>query len=482
MAAVADLGRPGASVATSELLGGRLAVRLTVTTSVLIVVTCLILSVVLVRRHLDEIRRGLVDRGREISGFIARGAELGVLSGDVGALRQFGLVALGLPDVAYCRFFDRDGALLASIGETGSSAGAPPAARSSTDIATVEVNADVSEFQAPIFTTVLRRHRELLLGDVREEGARDQARETIERVGSVSIGMALRRLQDDRRIAFVTAMLFTLLVTILAVFSATFFTRGTLRALASAAQLAEERGRLAELKTSFVTQASHEFRTPLAVILACGTALQRFGSRMTIEQQRKRLAKIQGSVRHMTELLDDVLTLGRTESGKVLCASQPTDLEALCRDAVSDVKEAAGGGRVVLRSAVSLSEATIDPKLVRQILRNLLTNALKYSPAGGTVLLGVTRGDGLITFSVTDEGIGIPAEDLSTIFEPFHRGANVGKIQGSGLGLAITSKAVALHGGTIVVDSAPGRGTTFLVTLPDRPPAGMPSGAASTSR
>jgi signal transduction histidine kinase/HAMP domain-containing protein len=453
-----------------NVLGGRLVLRLTVTTSVLIVGTCLVLSVVLVRRHLEDIRHGLLDRGRAIAKFVAREAELGALSGDVDTLRQLGMVALGQPDVAYCRFFDGRHALLASIGEQKDARVAVVSPEDSADSGPDGFDADVWEFQTPITTTAVRPSGEDLLTDGHAQPDRGGSGLARERIGSVSIGIVLTQLHEHRRTAFGTAMAFTLLVAVLAVASAVLLMKGTLRALASAAALADERSRLAELKASFVTQASHEFRTPLAVILACCTALQRFGSRMGPEQQRRRLVKIQGSVRHMTELLDDVLTLGRADSGKLACVPQTVDLDTLCREVVADVQATVTDDRrTILRYDTSRREAVIDGKLVRQILRNLLTNAIKYSPAGGTAWLDVTRTDARIMLRVTDQGIGIPLDDQQAIFEPFHRGANVGKIPGSGLGLAITQKAVALHQGTIDVKSAPGRGTTFIVTLPDGP-------------
>jgi signal transduction histidine kinase len=466
----------------SKVLSGSLVVRLAATMSVLIVTTCIVLSVVLVRRHLEEIRKGLVDRGGEISGFVAREAELGALSGDVTALRQLGMVALGQPDVVYARFFDRTGALLASVGQQPSSGDAVLASGWSPDGTPILVNSDVWEFQAPIMTTALRHHREELLEEGIGRNVHDQASGARERIGTVSIGIVLSRLHADRRIAFITAMVFTIVVAVLAVAGALVLTHGTLRALASAAELAEERSRLAELKANFVTQASHEFRTPLAVILACCTALKRYAARMTPEEQRRRLTKIHASVRHMTELIEDVLTLGRGESGKLACVPQASDLEALCQEVVADVEAASAAAQgIALRCTSSGRDAMIDPKLVRQILRNLLSNALKYSPDGTTVWLDVTRGDGVIVFRVTDHGIGIPPEDQKAIFEPFHRAANVGKIPGSGLGLAIAQEAIGLHGGAISVDSALGRGTTFTVTLRDNPLAGESPRAAGVS-
>jgi len=469
-----DTGRP---------VRGRLAhgvvVRLTLTTSVLIVATCIVLSVVLVRRHLADIRQGLVDRGHAIGEFLAREAELGVLSGDVAALRQLATVARGQPNVVYCRFFDRAGALLAAIGDDDVGAASPPVAGETSEGAPLVVTADVWEFRTAITTTPLRPQREELLNGEDDATGAVAAPGPRERIGTVSVGIALGQLREQRRLAFVTAALFTLLVALLAVASAALLLQGTLRAVATAAALAEERSRLAELKASFVTQASHEFRTPLAVILACCNALQRYGTRMAPEQQSRRLTKIQGSVRHMTELIEDVLILGHADSGKLDCVREPVDVDALCQEIVADVQATTPEThRIVLRSAVGGERIMLDAKLLRQILRNLLTNAVKYSPGGGTVQLDSSRHERAVTFRVTDQGIGIPAEDRATLFEPFHRGGNVGKIPGSGLGLAITAKAVGLHGGTIAVESVPGGGTSFVVRLPE-PEADAPPGGGS---
>jgi len=440
------------AVSFRGLIAGSLVGRLTLTTSGLIVATCLVLSLVLVRRHLADIRHGLVDRGRTISEFVAREGELGVLSGDVAGLRQLATVARAQPDVVYCRFFDRDGALLVSVSDGRIAPAVSVVPERSADTGPLAVNPDVGddvwEFRALITTTDVRPRREELLDDRPEDEEDNGSAAPREQIGTVSIGIALGQLHEQRRLAFVTAMVFTLVVALLAV----------------------ERGRLAELKASFVTQASHEFRTPLAVILACSDVLQRYGARLAPDQQQKRLAKIRGSVRHMTELLEDVLALGRAESGKLDCVRQAVDVEALCNDVVADVQATVPEThRLLLDCTGCDGDVMLDAKLVRQILRNLLTNAVKYSPEGGAVWLDVTRRSAAVTFRVTDRGIGIPPGDRAALFEPFYRGANVGKIPGSGLGLAITKNAVALHGGTIVVDDAPGGGTTFSVTLPDEP-------------
>jgi signal transduction histidine kinase len=447
-------------------LAGSLVVRLTVSTCVLIVATCIVLSIVLVRRHLHDIRDGLEERGEAISGFVAHEAELGVLSGDLEALRQLATIAQGNPDVVYCRFFDRRGQLLISVGDAPVSDATVPQA--SGDNGPVAGMPEVWEFQAPISTTGGRQSREHLLADADEGEDASALGASRERVGTVSIGMALGKLRQQGRLAFITAAGFTLIVALLSAASAALLLHGTLRALATAAALTEERGRLAELKVSFVTQASHEFRTPLAVILSCCNVLQRYAARMPPEQQRGRLEKIESSVRHMTELLEDVLTLGHAESGRLSCVRRPIHIATLCEEILADVRTMASEShRLVFDGADCRGDVMVDGKLVRQMLRNLLANAVKYSPGGGTVQLAVARGDGVITFRVADQGIGIVAEDQPGLFEPFHRGTNVGDIKGSGLGLAITRKAVESHGGTIRIESREGHGAVFVVTLPD---------------
>jgi len=246
---------------------------------------------------------------------------------------------------------------------------------------------------------------------------------------------------------------------------------------ARARRLAEERAEVAEMRSRFVTQASHEFRTPLAVILAASDVLKRYSARLTLERQVERINKIQGAARQMTELLDDVLTLGRAEAGKLACAPQAVDLEALCREILLDVQATAPGHRLLstIEDAGSAS-AVLDPKLVQLILRNLLGNAVKYSPEGGNVELAVTRRDGTVVLRVSDQGIGIAPEDLGHIFEPFQRGTNVGTVAGTGLGLAITRRAVESHGGTIAVENQAGAGATFVVSLPDGSGAGGSDG------
>jgi signal transduction histidine kinase len=439
----------------TQLFSGSAVVRLTVTMSALIVAACLVLSLV-------QIRHGLEDHGRMIGEFVAREAEIGVLSGDLEALRQLGSVATAERDVLFARFLDKENKLLMAVQATQ---GWEPDAEQH-DTAPAGKEQDVYEVRAPI-TTVSAQLRREELGFTADGHPARQARTPLEQVGTVVVAMALRPYQEQRSLALRTAGLFSALITSLAVLSTLLLTLGPLRALASAAELAAEHERVAELRTRFVTMASHEFghhHHPRR-----SDVLQRYSARLTVEKQQGRLQKIRNAVRQMTDLLDDVLAFGRAEAGGLLCTPERVDLESLCQELVADAQVSAlATHRLLLSFRGPSREGTVDPKLVRQTLRNLLANAVKYSPEGGTVELEVHSGNGSVQLRVADQGIGIPPEDLPHLFEPFQRAANVGKIEGSGLGLAIAHRAVRAHGGTITVHSVVGRGTTFVVELPPK--------------
>jgi signal transduction histidine kinase len=165
--------------------------------------------------------------------------------------------------------------------------------------------------------------------------------------------------------------------------------------------------------------------------------------------------------------MEQVLVLGRADAGKLSFSPAPVDLEALCAK-LTDESQSATVRRcpVEIRFEGDLSGALADEPLLRHIFSNLLSNAAKYSPAGSAVDFAVRREHGDALFTVSDRGIGIPAEDQPRIFEAFQRAGNVGEIVGSGLGLLITKRCVELHGGSIGFVSAAGEGTTFTVRLP----------------
>lgn len=168
----------------------------------------------------------------------------------------------------------------------------------------------------------------------------------------------------------------------------------------------------------------------------------------------------------MTELLNDVLLIGKAEAGKLEFEPTPLNLVQFCRSLVEDIQVSTDNHTVAFCSQGQCTNACIDEKLLRHIIVNLLSNAIKYSPQGGTVHFDLVCNQEVVTFQVRDEGIGVPVADQAQLFAPFHRASNVGTISGTGLGLAIVKKSVDLHSGKLTVESEVGVGTTFIVTIP----------------
>jgi len=223
---------------------------------------------------------------------------------------------------------------------------------------------------------------------------------------------------------------------------------------------------LNELKSRFVTTVSHEFRTPLGIIMSAVELMQHYEDRLPQDQKKELFEDIHSSTRHMASLMEQVLVLGKVDAGKAGCRRAPLDFETLLGKLVDEVHSATNR-RCLVHSRVlnEVSGAEADEALIRHILTNLITNAVKYSPEGQTVELTVGREGRDVVFRVIDQGIGIPAEDQKRLFEAFYRGQNVGETPGTGLGLLIVKRAVDLHEGSIQVESEMGRGTTFTVRL-----------------
>lgn len=226
--------------------------------------------------------------------------------------------------------------------------------------------------------------------------------------------------------------------------------------------LARER-ELGELKTRLLSMASHEFRTPLAAILSSAELIGHYGDRIGAEEQRSILADLMAAARRMQLMLEDMLTLGQAEAGRLTFQPRPADMEALCRQALAEVRSVHTHHRIRLE-VVRGGLRPVDARLLQYILANLLTNACKYSPDDSEVLLTLDCTEGVV-IEVSDQGIGIPQEDLPHLFESFRRGANAGNRPGSGLGLAIVKRCIELHGGTVGVVSKLGGGSTFRVRI-----------------
>jgi signal transduction histidine kinase len=217
---------------------------------------------------------------------------------------------------------------------------------------------------------------------------------------------------------------------------------------------------------------SHEFRTPLSTILSSAELLEHYSYKWTEEKKLAHLHRIQSAVNNMIDLLDGVLIIGKAEAGKLEFNPAPLDLVQFCRDLVEEMQLIAGTQHeITFVSQGECANACMDERLLRQILGNVLSNALKYSPPGNPVQFELACQEKEATFRVSDQGIGIPEQDQRQLFEVFHRAGNVGNIPGTGLGLTIVKKSVDLHGGTIAIASQVGVGTTVIITLPLTQPA-----------
>ncbi len=228
----------------------------------------------------------------------------------------------------------------------------------------------------------------------------------------------------------------------------------------------EKERELGELKTRFVSMVSHEFRTPLAVIFLASSTLLMYPDKLSDERKTEKLKLIQSQIKRLEAILEDTLFITRHELGKLKFTPAQIDLEMFSRELAQDVDQLGQTGRIEVLADGSCGMVPVDTNLLRYILINLLSNALKYSPEDRTVRLDLSCADGRIVLRVEDQGIGIPEDDLRHLFEPFHRGRNVGQISGTGLGLTIVKRSVEAHGGTIQVESQEGQGTTVTVMLP----------------
>ncbi len=223
---------------------------------------------------------------------------------------------------------------------------------------------------------------------------------------------------------------------------------------------------LSDLKTRFVSMASHELRTPLTVVRTSIELLKSYGISISPEKHQDYLERMQSSISGMKKIIEDVLVLGKADSRHLEFHPELLNLEAFCQDLIEQLHPGALSiKRVELIIKPPNLQASLDANLLSLILNNLLSNALKYSPAETSVTLTITGADGDVTFEICDRGIGIPANYQKHMFEEFQRAPNVGSVPGTGLGLSIVKRCIDLHGGTISVESNVNVGTVFRVAL-----------------
>jgi len=240
----------------------------------------------------------------------------------------------------------------------------------------------------------------------------------------------------------------------------------------------EKERELNELKSRVISMISHEYRTPLTIICSSAELLERYGPKWDEPRRSTHFERIQNSVQHLTELVNDVLFLNRAEADRLDFSPAPLDVVSFfqtlfpeLQDAFESQSERDRIHPLEVDYPPGNPNCTVDERLLRQIVTNLFSNALKYSLEEQPVQCQIRCEAGQLVFSIRDRGIGIPTEDQPYLFDSFHRAANVGTIPGTGLGLSIVRKCIEVHSGKIEVESTEGEGTCFTVTLPAPSPA-----------
>jgi len=231
----------------------------------------------------------------------------------------------------------------------------------------------------------------------------------------------------------------------------------------------EHQMELNEMKSRFVSTASHEFRTPLSTILSSVSLIGKYTDGNENEKLSKHIVRIKSSVNNLTDILDDFLSLEKLEQGKLKVKTNRFNLRVLCQDLVVELNVLKKEGQEIhiTNNKVEIV-INLDEDLIRNILSNLLSNAIKFSPENSSIDLLATSKNGELTIEVKDGGIGISKGDTAHIFEKFFRADNAENIQGTGLGLNIVKRYVEIMGGKITFESELNKGSTFRAQFPQR--------------
>lgn len=227
----------------------------------------------------------------------------------------------------------------------------------------------------------------------------------------------------------------------------------------------EKEKELGELKSRFVSMASHEFRTPLATVLSSAALLSRYTQGDQQDKRDRHIKRIKNSVEHLTAILNDFLSIGRLEEGKLQIQAEEIDLEELCNHTMEELQGLLKEGQQIqFESKGPPRKAFLDKKVLKNVLFNLVSNAIKYSEK--PVKLNLEFKEDSFQVEVVDDGMGIPKNEQKHLFSRFFRASNVTNIQGTGLGLNIVKKYVDLLNGEIDFQSEVDHGTKFFIRIP----------------
>jgi signal transduction histidine kinase len=220
---------------------------------------------------------------------------------------------------------------------------------------------------------------------------------------------------------------------------------------------------LSDLKSRFVSMASHEFRTPLSTILSSVSLIGKYVEANEQDKRDKHILRIRSAVNNLTDILNEFLSLGKIEEGKIQIHFSEFNIKEQMRLIISEIRPILKKGQIIEYVHEGLTQVNLDLSLVRNILINLISNAIKFSTEGATIWVTSSCENNMIVLTIKDHGLGIPDEEMKHLFERFFRGKNVMNIPGTGLGLHIVSKYIELMGGTISVASEIEKGTTFTI-------------------
>jgi PAS domain S-box-containing protein len=227
----------------------------------------------------------------------------------------------------------------------------------------------------------------------------------------------------------------------------------------------EKERELNELKSRFLSMASHEFRTPLTTMLSSLSLITRYGENKDLESQTKHVNKVKSSINNLTEILNDFLSLAKLEEGKIINDPSDFNLKTFIGDLLADMQTTIKNNQKIEYTHVGEEAVFLDKKLIKNILFNLVSNAMKYSHDGGGIWVSTLVENSTVKIFVKDEGIGINEEDQKHLFERFFRGYNATHIQGTGLGLSIVAKYAEVLDASIDFESEENKGTEFTITI-----------------
>ena len=224
---------------------------------------------------------------------------------------------------------------------------------------------------------------------------------------------------------------------------------------------------LNEIKSRFVSMASHEFRTPLSTVLSSASLVSKYPLTEDYEKREKHIRRIKSSVQHLNDLLEDFLNLGKIEEGRVFTQVTDFDLKEFLHDVFDEMKTGLKDGQVLKLNFEGELSFVTDKRLLKNVLINLLSNAIKFSNEDKPIWISVNNSGTKLVIQVKDEGMGIAHEDMPHLFSTFYRGRNAVNVQGTGLGLHIVKRYVDMLEGHITLSSELNEGTTFNLGLPN---------------